>query len=144
VPGLLGLGEAQRRHRQATAGHRDRRLKHTIRVAGKLRARGVSLFLDINTESDPQCEWYLKLQRGDSDHEVQRCSASSPPVRAGRAKVDFHLHSVEVSFSRRSIGNPRGYGWRVTDYAWDESGLLRKPDVVPDGDRFSYIRHRWG
>jgi hypothetical protein len=117
---------------RATAGHEGGRLKHTIRVVGKLH-QGQLL---INTDSDPECEWAFGGLRSGGGSEVQECG--DPLHRTGRVRYDFHLHSVEIFFSKRSIGFPRrGYGWSAS--AGTFLGPAHASDQVPSE---GYIRHR--
>jgi hypothetical protein len=90
---------------RATAGHEGRWLKHTIRVVG--RVRHVQFYIDTDSEL-PGCEFRLYIPGS----KVRECGGGYTPT--GRARVDFHRHSVEISFSKRSIGFPRFYGWSAT------------------------------
>jgi hypothetical protein len=118
----------------ATAGHAGGRLRHTIRVVGKV--QHVSLY--ISTDSDPDCERevvFIERGRGKAGR-VRLCGQRR--TRVGRARYDFHHHSVKIVFSERSIGNPQSYGWSV-----DTLGGPMKAtafDRVPKYPR--YIRHR--
>jgi len=117
---------------RATAGHgKNGRLKHTIRVVGKL--HGASI--DFNTDlSNRRAEWASDCHRRGKRH--TRIRGDDPTMSMGRARCDFHRHSVEISFSKSSIGNPHRYGWRV----FVTSGGVT--DVVPR--REDYIQHRLG
>ena len=119
---------------RATADHEAGRLRHTIRVVGKIDRP----WLVFNTDSDPKCEWYLNAVRGAGKVvKFNQCSTGHP---AGRARVDFHLHSVEFLFRERSIGNPDGYGWNAGTNAGPFAGhaydQVRKPN--------HFIRHGLG
>jgi hypothetical protein len=117
---------------RATAGHgKNGRLKHTIRVVGKFKHGRLELNTDLSNQT---CEWRMSIDRGVGSARVQRCHAR--PRSIGRARYDFHRHSVSISFSKESIGNPHRYGWR----AFVESGPAS--DVVPK--REDYIQHRLG
>jgi hypothetical protein len=130
---------------RATAGHEGGRLKHTIRVVGKIH-QGALL---INTDSDPGCEWtFWPLIRGrkGSSSKIKACDTGRS---TGRARYDFHLHSVEIFFSKRSIGNPQSYGWWARAFAGPLEGHVI--DDVPTGDPLNgyplngiYIPHRLG
>ena len=116
---------------RATAGHEGTRLKHTIRVVGKLR----SVHLLINTDSDSDCERSLLVKRR-GDESGGECIARQEHV-IRHARVDFDVHSVEISFSKRSIGNPASYGWRVYTLLGDSRADTT--DGVPNGPH--YIEH---
>jgi hypothetical protein len=119
---------------RATAGHDGRRLKHTIRVVGRFQRgpfRGASLL--INTDSDSECEFKL-FAPGSA---VRECGGGS--ARTGSARVDVHLHSVEIFFSKRAIGFPRFYGWNAHAFAGPPAG--HAVDHVPNGESLTYIRH---
>ena len=124
---------------RATAGHEGTRLRHTIRVVGKLRTGQLA----INTDSDQGCEWRcspVEVER--SQGRVQR-AADASRRRTGRARVDFHRHSVEIVFSERSIGNPASYGW-IARTGFGNAGR-RMPSIGFLGPGcFSYINTRWG
>jgi len=83
----------------------------------------------------------LKISRRRSGV-VRGCERGTLLTSFGRARYDFHHHhhSVEISFSKRSIGNPDGYGW----YALAFAGPKVAPawDYVPKRD--GYITHRLG
>jgi hypothetical protein len=128
----------------ATAGHERGRLKHRIRVVGKIHEGG----LLINTDSDPGCEWtfYPLIRGGDGSSKIKACDTGRS---TGRARYDFHLHSVEIFFSKRSIGNPQSYGWWARAFAGPLEGHVI--DDVPTGDPLNgyplngiYIPHRLG
>ena len=119
---------------RATAGHDGTRLRHKIRVVGKF--QGAALF--INTDSDQGCEWSLSLRRGHGRSEFRKCRGAGTSI--GRARMDFHHHSVEIFFSEKSIGNPRGYGWFANINAGPFAGHAY--DQVPVWGR--WIRHRLG
>jgi hypothetical protein len=129
---------------RATAGHEGGRLKHRIRVVGKIH-EGALL---INTDSDPGCEWTFGASRGGKgSSKIRACSGNTEPRSTGRARYDFHLHSVEIFFSKRSIGNPLLYGWWARAFAGPLKG--HAIDDVPTGDPLSpwpldgiYIPHR--
>jgi hypothetical protein len=120
---------------RATAGHEGGRLRHTIRVVGKIQ----EVRLQISTDSDRDCELYVPARRGQGrSGEVRKCHS---PVRTGRARMDFHHHSVKIVFSEGSIGSPQSYGWRLRTFVGGQAGFAK--DFVPsDGHRF--IRHRLG
>jgi hypothetical protein len=118
---------------RATAGHEGGRLRHTIRVVGKFQSAG----LYISTDSDRYCELYVGARRGHGRSEIRPCHSNAPPT--GRARMDFHHHSVEIFFSERSIGNPQSYGWRLGAIAGRPAGHAH--DYVPNVDT-RYIRHR--
>jgi hypothetical protein len=118
---------------KAKASHDVGQLRHTIRVVGKVKQVG----LTINTDSDPGCERQIFLDRGNENPEVRKCG--SPRIRTGVAHVEFDLDSVRIFFSERSIGNPRGYGWRASAGVGERGGPR---DDVPNRD--GYIRHRLG
>jgi hypothetical protein len=122
---------------RATAGHDGALLKHTIRVVGKFREGG----LKINTDSDPLCERHLKISRKRSG-EVRGCDRGTLLTNFGRARYDFHHHhhSVEIFFSKRSIGNPGSYGWNALAFAGPK--VATAEDYVPKRD--GYITHRLG
>ena len=127
---------------EATAGHEGGRLKHTIRVVGKIHGGA----LIINTDSDPECEFStLGAGRGEGKAKIRACPRGSNGT-IGRARYDFHLHSVEISFSKESIGSPEHYGW----WAFAFAGPLRghATDGVPTRDHGApvdgYIPHRLG
>ena len=122
---------------RARAGHDGTQLRHTIRVVGKFDAAG----LLINTDSDPECEWYVAAKRGSRG--VEECAETiggSQGAGLGPARYDFHRHSVEISFSKKSIGNPQSYGWNVFSAAGKAKGSAT--DWVPN--REGYITHRLG
>jgi hypothetical protein len=128
---------------RATAGHDRRWLKHTIRVVGKFHAGEIT----INTDSDPTCEYYLYFDRAYFDRGVGRVKVHQsaggcprPGGVTGHARVDVHRHSVEVFFSKRSIGNPQSYGWQVFAFAGGRSWAA---DLVPNHEP-GYIQHRLG
>jgi hypothetical protein len=115
---------------RATAGHgKNGRLKHTIRVVGKFQGGEIQFNTDLSNRSP---EWILDLHRGHR----HRIRTPLTAMSIGRARCDFHRHSVEISFSKRSIGNPHHYGWR----AFARSDGVT--DVVPR--REDYIQHRLG
>jgi hypothetical protein len=120
---------------RATAGHDGPRLRHTIRVVGKIESIG----LGFNTDSDPKCEWFLFARRGDGKEvKFHECFTGRP---SGRARVDFHLHSVEIVFRERWIGNPDGYGWGAGTNAGPWAGHAN--DQVRKFNHY-YIRHELG
>ena len=96
---------------RVTAGHEGTRLRHTIRVVGKLQE--AQLMLD--TDADRRCDFFLLVDRwGGSPAQVW------PGGRVtGRARFVFHRHSVEILFSERSIGSPQSYGWGLLTDAGD-------------------------
>jgi hypothetical protein len=106
---------------RARAGHEGQWLKHTIRVVGKFQEGA----LWINTDSHPGCEWYLWASRGGND--FRECSEQGRVT--GPARFDLHPHSVEIFFSKTSIGNPQSYGWRVSTFAGGSAALAG--DFVP-------------
>jgi hypothetical protein len=128
---------------RATAGHEGTQLRHTIRVVGKIH----EFALLINTDSDPQCERTLGADRG-GKAKIRACDTPYPEPRiTGRARYDFHLHSVEIFFSKRSIGSPLLYGWWARAFAGTLKG--HAIDDVPTGDPLTgqpldgiYIPHR--
>jgi hypothetical protein len=65
---------------------------------------------------------------------VGRCM---PGSGSAAVRSDFHLHSVEIFFSKRCIGNPRRYGWRASALAGPAQ--TQAVDFVPNGG--GYIRH---
>jgi hypothetical protein len=123
---------------RATAGHEGGptsqilgpRLTHTIRVVGKFQ----QVELIFNTDSDSKSEWRLFVGRGGGDFEVSECRPGL--ARTGPVRADFHLHSVEIFFSKRCIGNPRHYGWRARVGAGPPR--TQATDFVPN--RGVYIR----
>jgi hypothetical protein len=131
---------------RVTAGHEGTRLTHTIRVVGKFQAG----WLGISTDSDEFCEWSLalgRLGRAPRRHvefpKLFECRHQGPadgpsPGRGGRARVEFHGHSVEVVFRESQIGNPDGYRWHagVAVLGPRDRGLAE--DYVPDD--YGYIR----
>jgi hypothetical protein len=123
---------------RATAGHEDGKLRHTIRVVGKFQFA----ILEINTDSDGDCEFFLEAHRGRRSGHVRECN--SPRPRHGRTRMDFHRHSVKIVFSERSIGNPQSYGWRAFAFGGTRPlpGTATSFDHVPAQSR--YIRHRLG
>jgi hypothetical protein len=121
---------------RATAGHDGTWLKHTIRVVGNFR----SVHLLINTDSDPTCEWSLFAGRGEKRGEVQECIGHGRVN--GHARYDFHFHSVEISFSKSSIGNPASYGWAA--YTFLGGSLASTADRVPNAPGGDYIEHSLG
>ena len=134
---------------RATAGHEGTWLRHTIRVVGKFR----SGWLALSTDSDRTCEWYVDFDRQRKD-EIRPARFGADPADCyregpggegpgGRAKVEFHLHSVEVSFRESQIGNPLGYGWRAGAFASGNPSRGLAGDDVPHG-RVSYIRQELG
>ena len=134
---LLALGQAQRRHRQGDGGPRGGRLRHTIRVVGKIESVGI-LF---NTDSDPECETRIDAVRG-GRKEVKFRKCGTMGFGTGRARVDFHRHSVEIFFRERSIGNPDGYGWNLGTNAGPSAGHAN--DEVRRFSPPHYIRHELG
>jgi hypothetical protein len=135
---------------RATAGHEGGRLRHTIRVVGRFQSGS----LGINTDSDPDCEWGLDLKRGKRKVEfrnLRECRRHAPsPGPGGRARVEFHRHSVEVLFRESQIGNPPGYGWQAGTSALGPPDRGLAYDYVPNGfgsypgEFGSYIRHELG
>ncbi len=104
--------EAQRRHRQGDGGPRKERAAeaHDPRrrqVPTRRRSRSTP----IRTQA---ASWLLRVQRGRGRSEVVRSAAGTARV-TGRARYDFHRHSVEIFFSKRSIGNPHSYGWETKE-----------------------------
>ena len=82
---------------RATAGHEGGKLRHTIRVVGKFKRGGLA----ISTDSDPRCEFFVDVKRGEGrSGEVRECYFGP---RTGGARVDFHHHSVEIVFSEGSM-----------------------------------------
>ena len=121
---------------RATAGHEGTRLKHTIRVVGKFR----SVHLLINTDSETNCEWSLFVSRGERPQGGE-CIRQGGVIR--HARVDFHSHSVEISFSKRSIGNPASYGWTAYTLLGDYRANT-SDDVANGRSLFDYIEHSLG
>jgi hypothetical protein len=114
----------------ARADHDAGSLRHRIRGVGKFQ-QGQLL---INTDSDSECEFRL-FAPGSA---VRECGGGS--ARTGPAMVIFHLHSVGIFFSERSIGFPRFYGWNASASAG--SVAAHPVDDVPNGRGLTYIRHR--
>ena len=110
---------------RARAGHDGALLRHTVRVVGKVQ----SVSLLINTDSDAPCEWAFIARRGERSAKVRECSGPG----TGRARIDFHRHSVEIFFSKRSIGNPQSYGWSA--FAFAGSANAHAIDSVPNASR---------
>jgi hypothetical protein len=134
VPGevITGCSDSRKRNAdvvRATAEHEGGRLRHTIRVVGEIK----HWRLAINTDSDSEPEWHLGAERRGGGVGL-RCRHDG--AATGRARSDFHLHSVEIFFSKRCIGNPRRYGWRVTAVAGPPT--TQAVDFVPNGG--DYIR----
>ncbi len=132
---------------RVTAGHEDTRLRYTIRVVGKFQ----SGFLVFNTDSDEYCEWSLGLEREKRKVEFpklgecarQGAADDGLAGRGGRAKIEFHRHSVEVLFRESQIGNPDGSGWQAGASALGPPDRGLAYDYVPD-DFGGYIRHELG
>jgi hypothetical protein len=122
---------------RATAGHEGTRLKHRIRVVGKLR----SVHLLINTDSDTDCEWSLFVRRGERRPQRGDCPGLRGDDVIRRARLDFHFHSLAISFSKSSIGNPASYGWSVYTGlgGWRATAFDRVPER-----RDRYIEHSLG
>jgi len=121
---------------RATAGHDGTRLRHTIRVVGKFQFAGLYIY----TDSDPGCERVVFIERGRGrSGEVSECAPGD--ARTGRARMDFHHHSVKIVFSEGSIGNPQSYGWIAAAGAGTFKGNAY--DQVPNRGG-GYIRHRLG
>jgi hypothetical protein len=125
---------------RATAGHEDGKLRHMIRVGGKFQLA----VLGISTDSDTDCEFVVWADRG-REHgvpsgEVTRCSRNGNAT--GRARLDFHRHSVRIVFSERSIGNPQSYGWYAIAFGGNRRGYAFDyvPDYVPT--ERNYIQHQ--
>ena len=118
---------------RATAGHEGGRLRHTIRVVGEFR-RG---WLYINTDSDPDCERELILHPG-GHAEVRDCAGGPAGSYHGRARVDHHLHSVEIFFRKRQLGNPDGYGWNAFTNVYTGTGTwaAHPSDIVRKWGRY--------
>ncbi len=117
---------------KATAGHAGERLKHTVTVAGRF---GDDLAtLDINTDSDARPERCVGAYRGEKKVDVIKCAPGRcPPCHiTGPARVDFHRHSVEISFSEKSIGGRRSYGWDVGTLAYGKHAS-EASDRIPAG-----------
>jgi hypothetical protein len=120
---------------RATAGHEGGRLRHTIRVVGKFK----DVTLLINTDSDQACEYWVYFVHVPLVP-VRDCGGGSAAL--GPARVDVHLHSAEISFSKRSIGFPRFYGWSASTFT--AAGGRGAVDHVPNptlSSRPNYIRH---
>ena len=114
---------------RARAGHEGTRLRHTIRVVGKL--KNVHLLITDGRF----CRWSIAVSRDLRPY--GECNGH--PIR--HARVDFHFHSVEISFSKRSIGNPASYGWTAYTFLGD---MRAAPfDRVPNG-RSRHIEHSLG
>jgi hypothetical protein len=128
---------------RVTADHEGGRLRHTIRVVGKFQSGG----LVFSPDPDRNCEWWLTLERGKRKVEfrnLQECrhqEAAAGP--GGRAKIEFHRHSVEVVFRESQIGNPDGYGWQAWTVALGPPDRGRAYDDVPDGVD-GYVFHELG
>jgi hypothetical protein len=133
-------GDSKRRSAdivRATAGHDGALLKHTIRVAGKFKSLA---YLEFDTDSDSSCEFFLDAIRGVGRDEVRECVDRGVGRVTGHARYDFHRHSVEISFSETSIGNPQSYGWRAQI---DVGGLHADAlDLVPNMG--AYSQHQLG
>jgi hypothetical protein len=115
---------------RATAGHDGTRLKHTIRVVGTFQHAS----LQINTDSDGTCEWYLIAKRGVGVARFRKCFSGT---RTGRARLEFHRHSVEILFnksffSKSSVGNPSSYGWIAFTLLPSPGAARRAEDLVPN------------
>jgi hypothetical protein len=121
---------------RATAGREGGRLRHTIRVVGKFQAG----WLVFSSDPDRNCEWGLNLERGKRKVEFPKLSEcghqgagdGSSPGRGGRARVEFHRHSVEVFFGESQIGNPDGYGWQAFTAVVGPPDRGLAEDGVPD------------
>jgi hypothetical protein len=131
---------------RVTAGHEGTRLRHTIRVVGKFQSGS----LVFSPDPDRNCEWALNLERGKRKVEfrnLQECGHGGNPGGfagpGGRAKIEFHRHSVEVVFRERSIGNPDGYGWQAYAAALGPPDRGLAYDYVPD-DLDGYVFHELG
>ena len=121
---------------RATAGHDGTLLKHTIRVVGKIHA----VQFEINTDSDRGCEFILLAGLGYRD-DVRECTQRGRVT--GPARYDFHRHSVEIFFSKESIGNPQSYGWHALTESLGKDYLAADAaDFFPNGR--AYIQHRLG
>jgi hypothetical protein len=122
---------------RATAGHDGRRLRHTIRVVGKVQSGSLS----INTDSDPECSRAVYFQRGSEIARIQWRDCGDGGPSTGHAS--FHRHSVEISFSKRSIGNPPSYDWLANVCAGPWAG--HACDHAPSGRRHGlFIHHSLG
>ena len=123
---------------RATARHEGGWLRHTIRVVGRFQ----SGWIGISTDSGERCEWDLALGRlghAPGRHvefpKLRDCGpeADGPSLgRGGRARVEFHRHSVEVVFRESQIGNPDDYGWQVSADALGPPDRGLAYDSLPD------------
>ena len=130
---LLGLGQAQRRHRQGDGGPRGQAAE-----AHDPRRRQVQRAPPLDQHR------FGPRHRVRFGYQARSGAPRDPGVRGdrprtGRARYDFHHHSVEIFFSERSIGNPRSYGWSVYTFVGSRAGIAQ--DYVPNDPR-RYIRHR--
>ena len=129
----------------ATAGHERGHLKHTIRVVGNA-PQGVWLL--INTDSDPGCEWRANVpHRPESGSGFAPCPGQpdAPPpfccVRIHRhngPNSRYSRHELAFTF-KKTNRSPQSYGWRVET---DAGPSVRAKDGVPNGG--GYIQHRLG
>ena len=136
---------------RVTAGHEGGRLKHTIRVVGKIHK--AALF--INTHSDRYCDQVLWISRR-GERSVDSGGCLTPHTDLSRARVDFHHHSVDIFFSKRLIGNPDSYGWKVyvsvvgetaraTPGRRHRGGVGRgASDLAPNKGPWGWIPHQLG
>ncbi len=118
---------------RATAGHEGGRLKHTVRVVGKIESVGLS----FHTDSDPRCGRSFTAVRGrGKEVKFWECDKVWEPGTSG-ARVDFHRHSVEIFFRESLIGNPDGYRWNV----WATAAVTAGPRI----DHLNhFVRHELG
>jgi hypothetical protein len=107
---------------RATAGHDGTRLKHTIRVVGKFRF----VIFRINPPAGPGCVSGLSVRRGQRPTDIGFCRRVLDDAR-----VDFHRHSVEISFSRSSIKGA-SYRWRAYTALGTQSSGVTVSDYVPN------------
>lgn len=120
---------------KATAGHARGRLKHTVKVLGRFKNGGIY----ISTDPDPDCERVIAIERGDRYSKVVKCGRSPRPT--GRAKLDFHRHSVKVTFGKKSIGSPRRYWWNISTDVYERGQPIAAAlDTLPN--RGGPIKHR--
>ena len=104
---------------RATAGHYDEAgLEHTVQVAGTVADGGAfgiypSVRLDLNTDSDKDREFFVYYDFFDAKFGVYKDTANGGR-HVGKAIVGVRDGIVTYLPSRRSIGNPRRYGWAFT------------------------------
>ena len=94
----------------------------------------------IDTDSD-ECGRWFSFRPSNERAKVSGCGGTRR--RAGR--VSFHRHSIEILFSKRSIGNPRRYDWWASVCAEAPTGTGSWAcDHAPNGGHLRYIRHWLG